>query len=102
MTENRLSVVILSEATNLGLSKSTTSKVQRQCCRVLDALLHFDQEGNRFFSIDCAMIIAKCEIHHWVDHDLAVHGHGTRHDFMHHKNAVLRRVSNVRYEDSAK
>src|SRR5437588_3971860 len=69
-----------------------TLKIQRKFCRVLDALFHFDEECNRFFSVDCAVIVAEREIHHWADFDFSVHRHGTRHDFMHPKNAALRRI----------
>src|SRR6266581_3524609 len=36
-----------------------TLKIPRKFCRVLDALFHFDEECNRFFSVDCALQIGK-------------------------------------------
>ncbi len=32
-------------------------KIQWQPFRILDAVLHFDEESDGFFSVDCAMIV---------------------------------------------
>src|SRR5437667_11114369 len=55
-----------------------TSKIQRKFCRVLDALFHFDEERNGFFSVDAAVIVAEREIHHWAGFDCSVHARARR------------------------
>src|SRR6185369_17866673 len=69
-------------------------KLQWEFFRIFDALLHFYQEGNCFFPVDGAVIVTKRQIHHWADFHFAVHRHGARHDFVHAKDAALRKIQN--------
>ena len=77
------------------------SKIQRKFFRILDALLHFNEESNCFFAVDGAVIVAEREIHHRADFHFPVHRHWARHDFVHPENAALRRIQNRRGEERA-
>src|SRR5205814_6244622 len=77
---------------SLNMTNVAYSKIQREFFWVFDALLHFDEESNCFFAIDCAVIIAEREIHHRADFHFPVDCHCPWHDFVHPENAALRRI----------
>src|SRR5439155_16743216 len=67
--------------------------------RILDALLHFDEESNGFFAVDGAVIVAEREIHHRTNFNFRLYRHWARHDFVHPENAALRWIQNWRGEE---
>src|SRR5262249_27094075 len=77
-----------------GSGDTLALKIQREFFRILDALLHFYQEGNRFFAVDGAVIVAQPEIHLRAHLHAAVPRHWAGHDFVHAQNAALRRIQN--------
>src|ERR671937_688947 len=74
-------------------------KVERQLFWLLDAFLHFDKEGDGFFSVDGAMVVAEREVHHRPHFDSAVSRDRSRHDLVHAKNSTLRRIQNRRAQE---
>src|SRR5450830_1402528 len=72
--------------------KLPQSNIQQQTSRVFQQVLDGHQESHGFFTIDQAVIVRQCQVHHWADHDLAVDGHRTLDDVVHAQNRCLRRV----------
>src|SRR4029453_6892030 len=60
--------------------------------RILDAVLYFDEKSDGFFSVDCAVIVTQGQIHHRTDFHFPIHCDGSRHDFVHAKDAALWRI----------
>src|SRR5688500_16758523 len=54
------------------LATSKPSDAQQQPRRILDCLLYFGEEGDRFATIHKPVVVAKCQIHHWPDDDLTI------------------------------
>src|SRR5213595_3514743 len=77
------------------------SKIQRQFFRVFDAVLHFDQKGDGFFPVDCAVIVTERQIHHGANFYFPVHGNWSRHDFVHAEDSALWRIQNRRGEQGS-
>ena len=68
--------------------------LQKQPCRILDALLYPDEESHGLLAIDNPMVIAQGQIHHRADLDLTTKRHRTLLDLMHPKDTALWRVQN--------
>jgi hypothetical protein len=73
-------------------------EIERQPFRILDALLHRDQEGHGFFPVHGAVIVAKGEIHHRADDNLVFQSHGAFLDGVHPEDAAAGRIQNRRAE----
>src|SRR5207302_7801710 len=69
-------------------------EIDRQGFRVFNSFLHFDEECDRLFPIDDAVVVAECQVHHRTDYDRAIYGNRALHDFVHAQNAALRRIQN--------
>src|SRR5437016_10624591 len=39
-------------------------KIQGEFSWIFDAVLHFDEKSDGFFSVDCAVIVTQCQIQH--------------------------------------
>src|ERR1700751_3787000 len=92
-----------SRPTKFSRTKSTMStktrkdvplSLQKQPGRVLDTLLHPDQESHGFLAIDNPMVIAQGQIHHRADLDLTTNRHRTVLDLVHPKNTALWWIQN--------
>src|SRR5438270_13869440 len=70
------------------------SEIDRQGIGLFDSFLHFDQESDRFFSINGAMIVAEGEIHHRANNDRSIDRDRSLHDFVHAQYSALRRIQN--------
>src|SRR5438067_11439800 len=64
-------------------------KIPGEFSWIFDAVLHFDEKSDGFFSVDCAVIVTQCQIHHRPNFHFPVHGNGSRHDFVDAKDAAL-------------
>src|SRR5437660_10186092 len=69
-------------------------KIQGEFSWIFDAVLHFDEKSDGFFSVDCAVIVTEGEIHHRANFHFPVHGNGSRHDFAHSEDSALWRIQN--------
>ena len=69
--------------------------------RVLDAVFDPQEEGDGFFAIHDAMIVAEGQIHHGADDDLSINGHGALLDAVHAEDRALRRVEDGRAQERA-
>ena len=57
--------------------------------RVFDAVFDPQEEGDGFFAIHDAMIVAEGQIHHGADNDLSINGHGALLDAVHAEDGAL-------------
>src|SRR4029077_11189798 len=67
-------------------------KIQRQFFRIFDAVLHFDQKSDGFFSIDRAVIVAEGKIHHRANCHFSIYSNWSRRDLVHAQDAALWRI----------
>src|SRR5438132_3908982 len=77
-----------------GPQRYRKSEIDRQSVRLFNPFLHFDQESNRFFAVNRAVIVAEREIHHRANNHGAIDRDGPLHDFVHSQNSALRRIQN--------
>lgn len=67
---------------------------QHQTTWILQTVFDAYQESNRLLTIDKAMIIAQCQIHHGANNDLTIERNWTLLDGVHTKDTTLWRVKN--------
>src|SRR5438045_2854961 len=67
-------------------------KIQGEFFWIFDAVLHFDEKSDGFFSVDRPVIITESEIHHRADFHFSIHGNRSRHNFLHAQDAALWRI----------
>ena len=77
------------------------SDVEQDPGGLLDAFLDPHQEGHRFTTVDDAVVIGECDIHHRPDLDFVVNCYGPSLDFVHAEDAGLRRVEDRRRHQRA-
>src|SRR5438874_7113842 len=65
-------------------------EIDWQLLRILDALLHGNEECNRFLPINRAVIVAEREIHHRANGNGIVDCNRPLNDRVHPENAALR------------
>src|SRR5713226_6291910 len=77
-----------------GLEARATinSEIERQLLRIFDALFHAYKKGDRFLSIDSAMIITQREIHHRTNLDFSAAHDRALLNRVHAENSALRRI----------
>ena len=59
---------------------------------IFDGLFDLHEEGDGFFAVDEAVVVAEGEIHHRAGDNLAVYYNGALLDFVHPEDAALGRV----------
>src|SRR5256885_14346435 len=73
-------------------------KIQGEFSWIFDAVLHFDEKSDGFFSVDCAVIVTEGEIHHRANFHFSVHRDWPRHDFVHAQDTALWRILYLGFE----
>src|SRR5437773_5831612 len=79
----------------LGVRQSSAAfilKIQGEFFWIFDAVLHFDEKSDGFFSVDGAMIVTESKIHHGADFHFSINCNRSRHDFLHAQDAALWRI----------
>src|SRR2546430_295024 len=67
-------------------------EIDWQLRRIFDALLHGDEERDRFLPVHCPVIVAEGEIHHRANHDLVLDRYRALLDRVHPQNSALGRI----------
>src|ERR1041384_2639827 len=65
---------------------------EQQQFGILQQFLHAYQEAYRLTTVDDAVVVAQCQVHHGLDHYLTIDCHRTLLDLVHAEDRTLRQV----------
>src|SRR5262245_6999415 len=68
---------------------------------LFDVLFDFDEEGDGFFAVYEAVVVAEGEVHHGADDDLVIQGDGALLNGVHAEDAALGGIENGGAEEAA-
>src|SRR5271165_3309895 len=88
-------------AMSYGSIGGRASDPEQEPRRVLDLLLHLDEERHGLAAVDDAVVVGQRGVHHGPDDDLAAHGHGPVLDRVQAQDGALGGVDDRRRQEGA-